>query len=120
MKGDIVINPEGQALRIDLECGSIEDVDQALEAIKHSARAVFPTIVFAGEPGVDGDEKPAKRRRARSSATGEPPEGSFDAQVLFAARKLGPDRIAIADVLDARTGVVAMSLKRLKDRGCLK
>lgn len=62
MKGNVNINLSTKQMIVEATVASIEDAGAAIDAIKAGARALWPSIVFEGEPGFEeageGDSEP--------------------------------------------------------------
>lgn len=147
MKGSATIDYDAKTVRIDLTLEALEEGGPAIDAIKGACRVLWPDIYFSGlddppeeaEGGCDSNAqppapaalisapaepptpgRPPKSPRRPMTFSSAPPEGSFDARVLEATKRIGStDRGALAEAVDANERVVAMALTRLRRGGAL-
>lgn len=105
-----------------IEITSVESARVAIDAIKGAVgilwKGAFETE--AASMPVVANDLPRKERRKRKTPSGEPKEGTYDARVQEAVRRLGSsDRIVIAEDLIEPPIKISLALGRLKERGCL-
>ena len=147
--GCINIRLAERVLEVQLAMTSVEEVGAGLDAIKAAARALFPDIVFIGEPGFE-DEPAEVASSAPAADVAEPaaptssPE-SFEKRVVSAAPKTRKpmtftppiegstshkmlkmilaagkvDVAALADQFNLSTPIAASLVARLRRAGCL-
>ncbi|MBX3527544.1 MAG: hypothetical protein KF904_15175 [Rhodoblastus sp.] len=134
MNGNVNINLAKKTMEITATVASIEDAGAAIDALKAGARALWPAIVFEGEPGfaeavADAEDEGAAEtgsepRKALPkpgggmSPAGEKPLTSF-AQAVLEGLRAGKTAIEIADEHDVKTQAVGAVVGKLRKRGLI-
>lgn len=102
MNGNVNINLAKKTMEITATVASIEDAGAAIDALKAGARALWPAIVFEGEPGfaeavADAEDEGAAEtgsepRKALPKPGGYEPGRREAAHILRAGRAGGAAR----------------------------
>ncbi len=124
-----LIEKDPPSFSAEFVCRSIKEVGEALDALENVGRAVFPTIVYRGEPGFEqaqaageanAEADRPKRKRRPMQLSGPPPAASFDAKVLEAIKAIGSaDSGKVATALGNRPAPCGAAIARLRSRGML-
>lgn len=116
----LTIDTKAGRIKAEVDIDSVEAAGDAIVAIKGAARALWPGILFPGEPGFDGDEASEPRRGGAHTWRSDwrPKPGSLADRIMPDALA-GKSVLEIADAHDATTQAVGGSLARLRRAGLL-